>query len=91
MESYSQMHKHSLWADPRMGAYTSKTESRSKITALGVHLYLRNATRVEQGGYRDLAGAHCFCIHPPQCEILELGLRLVWRELRERGRGDRKL
>ena len=49
MESGSQMHKHSLRADPRMVACTSKTESRSKITALGVHLCLGMLREQEAG------------------------------------------
>jgi len=63
MESYFQIHKHPLWADPRIGAYASKTESTSKITALGVHPCFRNATRAEQGrggGERDWQGHTAF-------------------------------
>ena len=50
------MQKHHLWTDPRTGAYASKRESKSKITALGVYPYFRNATRAEQGCCRGWQG-----------------------------------
>jgi hypothetical protein len=64
-ELNSQMHstKNPLWAGPIKGAYVSKRESGSKITALGTHPCFRTATRAEQVGVQGLAGAHCFWEH----------------------------